>query len=66
MNTRYGFILGIVVGLDSIDATCILLEPVKKDDATLLTDHSLVVVNRAYILPCSFADSDTGQGSTRH
>lgn len=66
VNTRYGFILGIVVGLDSIDATCILLEPVKKDDATLLTDHSLVVVNRAYILPCSFADSDTGQGSTRH
>lgn len=66
VNTCHGFVLAIVVGIDSIDATCILLEPVEDGDRVVLPDHSLIVINRAYLLPCSFADADTGVSSTRH
>lgn len=66
INTCYGFALAIIVGMDAIDATCILLESVSKDEAVVLADHSLVMVNRGLLLPCSFADSDTGNSSTLH
>lgn len=66
VNLRHGFVLGIVVGIDSIDATCILLESVMDGERVVLPDHSLIVINRNSLLPCSFADADTGVSSTLH
>ncbi|WP_369854991.1 hypothetical protein [Candidatus Thalassolituus haligoni] len=67
LNTRYGYVLAIVVGLDSIDTTCVLLESVVDDAGlTLVAENTLVIANRLSILPGCFADSDVGQGETRH
>ncbi|MDO6682246.1 MULTISPECIES: hypothetical protein [unclassified Oceanobacter] len=67
LNTRYGYILAIVVGLDSIDTTCVLLESVEDESGlTLAAENTLVVANRLSILSSRFADSDIGQGEVRH
>lgn len=66
LNTRYGFILAIVVGLDSIDATCVLLESVMDEDRLLIPDHSLLVMNRHFVLPAAFSEEDTGEDAIFH
>lgn len=66
LNTRYGFILAIVVGLDSIDATCVLLESVMDNDRLLIPDHSLLVMNRHFVLPAAFSEEDTGEDAIFH
>jgi hypothetical protein len=66
LNTRYGFVMAIVVGMDSIDMTCILLENIQDGDECLVPDHSVLIVNRAYALLPAFADSDTGEGAIIH
>jgi hypothetical protein len=66
LNTRYGFALAIIVGLDSIDATCVMLDALMEDDQLMVPDHSLLVINRHYVLPASFADTDTGEDAVFH
>ncbi|WP_370294092.1 hypothetical protein [Thalassolituus sp.] len=66
LNTRYGFVMGIVVGMDSIDMTCILLEDISDGDVCLVPDHSVLVFDRTNVLPIAFADTDTGEGATFH
>ena len=66
VNTRYGFVMAIVVGMDSIDMTCVLLEEVCDGELCLVPDHSVVVVNREHVLPVAFADTDTGEGAVFH
>ena len=66
LNTRYGYPLAIIVGLDSVDATCILLDPVFSNSQVLIPDHSVLIVNRLSVLPATFADSDSGEEATHH
>ncbi len=66
LNTRYGYPLAIIVGLDSVDATCILLDPVFDHGQVLIPDHSVLVVNRLSVLPASFAEGDTGEDAVLH
>src|SRR5690606_13287585 len=66
LNTRYGYPLAIIVGLDSVDATCILLDPVFSNSQVLIPDHSALIVNRLSVLPATFADSDGGEEAIRH
>jgi len=57
LNTRYGFVSAVIVDLDSIDATCILLdEVVDDDDQILMPGYQLLVVNRAAVLPAEFGE----------
>lgn len=66
LNTRYGYPLAIIVGLDSVDATCILLDPLFSNSQVLIPDHSVLIVNRLSVLPATFADSDSGEEATHH
>lgn len=66
LNTRYGFALAIIVGLDSIDATCVLLDALMDNDELLIPDHSLLMINRLCVLPASFADADLGEDAILH
>ena len=66
LNTRYGYPLAIIVGLDPVDATCILLDPVFSNGQVLIPDHSVLIVNRLSVLPATFADSDRGEEATHH
>ncbi|WP_430459930.1 hypothetical protein ACQUQU_12015 [Thalassolituus sp. LLYu03] len=66
LNTRYGFTLAIVVGLDSIDATCVLMEAVADGEQVLIPDHSLLVINRHYVLSPAFSDEDMGDDAVYH
>lgn len=59
LNTKYGFYSAVVVGLDSIDATCVLLDDIMVPDSeeeVLMTSHSLLMVNRVAVLPPDFAE----------
>lgn len=63
INTIHGFVQAIVVGMDSIDATCVLLSSIKgSDHKVIMSEQSLVVVNRLCVLPAVFA-SDTKDDS---
>ncbi len=67
VNTRYGFVMAIVVGMDSIDITCVLLEPMNDEKGTMLMpDHSVLLVNRVSVVPASFCDTETSRGATVH
>ncbi|MEK9765008.1 MAG: hypothetical protein VW274_00865 [Thalassolituus sp.] len=66
VHTYYGCPMAIVVGMDSIDVTCILLEDIESDGHSLVPDHSVFVVNRSCILPPAFAESDTGEAAVFH
>lgn len=66
LNTRYGYPLAIIVGLDSVDATCILLDPVYDNGQVLIPHHSVLVVNRLSVLPASFSEGDTGEDAVLH
>lgn len=66
LNTSVGFPMAIIVAIDSIDATCILLDELITNDTELVPDHSVLVVNRAYVLPSTFADSDNGDNAIVH
>lgn len=60
VNTRYGFTMAIVVGLDSIDATVILLDSISDaHGAHLLPEHSVLLVNRMSVVSATFCDSET-------
>ncbi|MAD46981.1 MAG: hypothetical protein CMI02_04710 [Oceanospirillaceae bacterium] len=66
LNTRFGFALAVIVGLDSIDATCVLMDSLMSGDELQVPDHSLLVINRHCVLPASFADSDLGEDAVFH
>lgn len=67
LHTQYGFILAIVIAMDSIDATCVLLEPlVNEMGHTVCAENTLCAVERVSLLPGHFADSDLGQNEVRH
>lgn len=67
MHTMYGFVLAIVISMDSIDATCVLLEPVLDEEGLQIhAENTLCAVERVSLLPASFADSDSGQHETLH
>lgn len=67
LNTRFGSPLAIIVALDSIDATCILLDPlIDPGGDILIPDHSVLMVNRLAVLPAAFAVTDNGEGATLH
>lgn len=67
LNTQEGRPLAIIVALDSIDATCILLDTLNDQSGeTLIPDHSVLMVNRLSVLPAAFAESDFGEGVVFH
>lgn len=66
INSLHGFATAIIVAMDSIDMTCILLEDISDQEQVLIPHHSLIVVNRTSVLPLTFAESDLGEGVTRH
>lgn len=59
LNTVHGFFSAVVVDLDSIDATCVLLDDIVDDespDDILMPCYQLLVVNRAAVLPAEFGN----------
>lgn len=58
INTKYGFYSGVVVALDSIDATIVLLDDILVPDSNemLMPSHSLLMLNRVCVLPAEFAE----------
>ena len=57
IHTHVTIPMAIVVGMDSIDLTCILLEDVEVAGTSIVPAHSVFVINRASVLPPEFADS---------
>ncbi|NRA23474.1 MAG: hypothetical protein HRU08_03180 [Oleispira sp.] len=64
VNTRYGFYSGVIVALDSIDASVVLLDDIVLEGSSATLDeqevimpsHSLIMVNRVCVLPAEFAE----------
>lgn len=59
INTKYGFYSGVIVDLDSIDATVVLLDDILEKDSeesVVMPSHSLLMVNRVAVLPAEFAE----------
>jgi hypothetical protein len=64
INTKYGFYSGVIVALDSIDATVVLLDDIVLESASddvegqevIMPSHSLLMVNRVCVLPAEFAE----------
>ncbi len=59
INTKYGFYSAVIVNLDSIDATCVLLDDVMakdSEDEVIMPSHSLIMVNRVAVLTPDFAE----------
>jgi hypothetical protein len=64
VNTKYGFYSGVIVALDSIDATVVLLDDIvlesSSDDVegqkVIMPSHSLIMLNRVCVLPAEFAE----------
>ena len=67
LNTHFGAPLAIIVGLDAIDATCVILDPlINAEGDILIPDHSVLMVNRLAVLPAAFAVTDNGEGAILH
>jgi hypothetical protein len=64
VNTKYGFYSGVIVALDSIDASVVLLDDIVLEGSSATVDeqevimpsHSLIMVNRVCVLPAEFAE----------
>lgn len=59
VNTRYGFSLGIILTLNSIDADCILLDGLYDEEKEVLAEKSLINVSRLCLLPPEYAEEDS-------
>lgn len=59
INTRYGFSLGIILTLNSIDADCILLDGLYDEEKEVLPEKSLINVSRLCLLPPEYAEEDS-------
>lgn len=66
LNTATGYPLAIIVGLDSIDATCVLLDTLPLGNGDAIADHTVLVINRLNVLPAAFASEDRGEGAVFH
>ncbi len=67
VNFKTGFKLAVIVELDSIDATCVLLEDI--DDSSLpksLSVHDVVVLSRHDLLPATFGNVHPGETDSVH
>jgi hypothetical protein len=69
LNTIHGFFSGVIVALDSIDATVILLDDIisletasapEEEQVMLMPSHSLLMLNRVCVLPPEFAEDVDG------
>ncbi|OUS38655.1 hypothetical protein A9R00_10315 [Oleispira antarctica] len=65
LNTIHGFFSGVIVALDSIDATVILLDDIitlesaempEDEQEVIMPSHSLLMLNRVCVLPAEFAE----------
>lgn len=66
INTQFGFKLAIIIGLDSIDANCVMLDDIYDNDRLVVADHTILVVNRLSVLSAEFCDSDMGEDAVYH
>jgi len=66
VNTGYGYPLAVVVGLDSIDVSCVLLDNLVVQEQSKVPKYSLLRVNRLSVLPAMFANSATREDATLH
>ena len=66
INTQHGYPLAVVVGLDSIDATCVLLDDITHQEQVKVQKYSLLMVNRLSALPAEFAETTTQDGAVLH
>ncbi|MBL4798844.1 MAG: hypothetical protein JKY50_15615 [Oleispira sp.] len=65
INTIHGFFSGVIVALDSIDATVVLLDDIitlesaakpEEEQEVVMPSHSLLMLNRVCVLAPEFAD----------
>ncbi|WP_221799188.1 hypothetical protein [Oceanobacter mangrovi] len=67
VRTSGSFVLAILVSMDSVEATCVLLEPVEDlQGEVMVAENTLFSVDRLSVLPAVFADSDDGQHEVLH
>lgn len=69
VNTIHGFFSGVIVALDSIDATVILLDDIitletasapEEEQEVVMPSHSLLMLNRVCVLAPEFAEDVEG------
>jgi hypothetical protein len=67
LNTIYGFYSAVIVGLDSIDATVVLLDDIispetidapEEQQEVIMPNHRLLMLNRVCVLPPEFAEDE--------
>jgi hypothetical protein len=66
VNTRGGFKTAVIADLDSIEAVCVLLEPLEIDGEDVLDIYDTFVVNKHNILPPEFGNVLPGDEATIH
>jgi hypothetical protein len=66
VNTKGGFKSAVVADLDSIEAVCVLLEPLEIDGEDVLDIYDTFVVNKHNILPPEFGNVLPGEEATIH
>ena len=66
IHTHAATPMAIVVGMDSIDLTCILLEDIEVEGKSIVPEHSVFVINRDSALPPEFAESYTDEEAVLH
>jgi hypothetical protein len=66
VHTQGGFKTAVVADLDSIEAVCVLLEPLEIDGEDVLDIYDTFVVNKHNILPPEFGNVMPGDEATIH
>lgn len=66
VNSLYGYPLAVIVGLDSIDLSCVLLEDIVHQEQVKAPKYSLLMVNRVSALPANFANTATKENAVLH
>jgi hypothetical protein len=66
VNTKGGFKTAVVADLDSIEAVCVLLEPLEIDGEDVLDIYDTFVVNKHNILPPEFGNVLPGNEAIIH
>jgi hypothetical protein len=66
INTRGGFKTAVISDIDSIEAVCVLLEPLDIEGEDVLDIYDTFVVNKHNILPPEFGNVLPGDEATIH
>lgn len=67
VNSKCGYKLAIVVALDSVDATCVMLEEMLDPDLPASVGvHDLVLLSRHDLLPSTFGSVNAGESDLIH